>query len=69
MQQIGTLPPSSLSFPIHYLLPADNSLVCWGRLIKSAIEQIKTYAASENNENLESNEAIFLKSYFTQQSQ
>jgi hypothetical protein len=59
MQQMRTLSPFSLPFPIHYLLPADTSLVCWGRLIKSVIEQLKTYAACEINETLKRNEAIF----------
>jgi hypothetical protein len=69
MKQIRSWPPPSLHFPIHYLLPADDSVVCWGRLIKSAIEQIKTYAVYEINETLKSKEAIFLKSYFTQKLQ
>jgi len=66
MQQIRSWSPPSLQFPIHYLLPADDSVVCWGSLFKLDIEQIKSYAVYEINETLKSNEAIFLKSYFTQ---
>jgi hypothetical protein len=69
MKQIRPRLPPSLPFPVHYLLPADDILVCWGRLIKSTIEQIKTDAVYEVNEPLKSNEAIFLKSYFIHKSQ
>ena len=69
MKQIRQWPPPSLNFPIQYLLPTDDSVVRWGRLNKSAIEQIKTYAVYSINETFQRKEAIFLKSYFTQKSQ